>query len=381
MNVEKLREDFPVLKKGIIYFDSSCMTLKPKQVIAKMDEYYNDYPACAGRSVHKLSVKVGEETTEARKSVQKLVNARKPHEIIFTRNTTEAINLVSNSFKFEKVLISDREHNSNLLPWQKFKYGVLRSKEDFSFDLEKFSEAVKKYDFVSFPWVGNFDGYTLPVKEIVKIAHENKAKVHLDAAQALPHKEVNAKKLDVDFFSFSGHKMLGPSGMGGLYGKEELLKEMKPFLIGGDTVKDSNYNGYVLEDLPNKFEAGLQNYAGILGMGAASKYLMDVGVENIQDHEAKLTKEVNRDGIVQVGNKDTIGVFNFNIPGMDHHEVAGILDSSKNIAIRSGMHCAHAWYNEHKIKGSARASFYLYNTVDEIKILNEELGKIKKLSS
>ena len=128
----------PVLKKGIIYFDSSCMTLRPKQVISKMDEYYNDYPACAGRSVHKLSLKVGEETTDSRKSVQKLVNARKPHEIIFTRNTTEAINLVSNSFKFEKVLISDREHNSNLLPWQKFKYGVLRSKEDFSFDLEKF---------------------------------------------------------------------------------------------------------------------------------------------------------------------------------------------------------------------------------------------------
>ncbi|MBT3577538.1 aminotransferase class V-fold PLP-dependent enzyme, partial [archaeon] len=214
-----------------------------------------------------------------------------------------------------------------------------------------------------------------------KSAHENKAKVHLDAAQALPHKEVNAKKLDVDFLSFSGHKMLGPSGMGGLYGKEELLKEMKPFLIGGDTVKDSNYNGYVLEDLPNKFEAGLQNYAGMLGMGAAAKYLMDVGVENIQDHEAKLTKEVNKEGVVQVGNKDTIGVFNFMISGIDHHEIAGILDSSRNIAIRSGMHCAHAWYNEHKIKGSARASFYLYNTVDEIKILNEELDKIKKLSS
>ncbi|MBT3690997.1 aminotransferase class V-fold PLP-dependent enzyme [Candidatus Woesearchaeota archaeon] len=378
MNVEKIREDFQVLKKEIIYLDSACMSLKPIQVVDKINEYYNEYPSCAGRSVHKMGLKLDKELDDSRKSIQKFVGAKKSSEIIFSKNASESINLIANSFKFDKVLLTDREHNSNLLPWQKFKYGILRSKEDFTFDLEKFSEAVKKYDLVSFVYTSNIDGYTLPVKEIIKIAHDNKAKVHFDAAQAAPHKEINVKKLDVDFLTFSGHKMLGPTGTGAMFVKEKILDEMKPFLIGGETVVDSNYDSYVLEKLPQRFEAGLQNYAGILGFGEAAKYLGKIGMSDIEDHEKKLVSAVDVK-VKEVGFKGERGIFNFNLSGIDHHEVAGILDSSKNIMVRSGMHCAHSWYNAKQLKGSVRASFYLYNTLEEVKIFNEELEKIRKL--
>ncbi len=379
MNVEKIRENFPILKKNIVYLDSACMSLRPKQVIDKINEYYSEYPVCSGRSVHKFGLKLDGEMDNARKLIQKFIGAKKSSEIVFSKNTSESINLLSNSFKFDKVLLTDREHNSNLLPWQKFKYGVLRSKEDYTFDLEKFSEAIKNYDMVSFVYTSNIDGYTLPVREIVKIAHENKAKVHFDAAQAAPHKEINVKKLDVDFLTFSGHKMLGPTGTGAMYVKEKILDDMKPFLIGGETVSDSSYDSYVLESLPHRFEAGLQNYSGILGFGEAVKFLSKVGMSNIEDHEKKLVKAVDKDKIKEIGFKGERGIFNFNIPKIDFHEVAGLLDHSKNIMIRSGMHCAHSWYNSRQIKGSARASFYLYNTLEEVKIFNEELEKIRKL--
>jgi cysteine desulfurase / selenocysteine lyase len=379
MNVEKIRESFPILKKGVIYLDSACVSLRPKQVIDKINEYYNEYPSCAGRSVHKFGLKLDKEVDDSRKEIQKFIGAKKSSEIIFSKNTTESINLIANSFKFDKVLLTDREHNSNLIPWNRFKFGILKSKEDFSFDLDKFSEVVKDYDFVSFVYTSNFDGYTLPVKEIVRIAHENNAKVHFDAAQAAPHKEIDVRKLGVDFLTFSGHKMLGPSGIGALYAKEEILEDMKPFLIGGETVIDSNYDGYVLEKLPNRFEAGLQNYAGILGFGEAVRFLKKVGMSDIEEHEKKLVKEVDSSNLELVGNTGERGVFNFNVPGIDFHEFAGLLDNSRNIMVRSGMHCAHSWYNAQNIKGSVRASFYLYNTSEEVKIFNETLEKIRKL--
>jgi len=378
MNVDKIREDFPILKKNIIYFDSACMSLRPKQVVDKINEYYNEYPACAGRSIHKLGTRIEREVNLARETIKKFIGAKKSNEIIFTKNTTESINLLANSFKFDKVLVTDREHNSNLLPWQKFKYGILKSNPDFSFNLEKFSEAVSNYDLISFFYTSNVDGYSLPVKEIIKIAHENNVKVHLDAAQAVPHQEINVKKLDVDFLSFSGHKMLGPSGTGVLYGKEELLNGMKQFIVGGETVMNSTYRDFIIDKLPHKFEGGLQNYAGILGLAEAAKYLLKVGLNDIKEHEIRLVKTINTNGLKLIGNMGDRGVFNFNIPGVNFHEVASLLDVSKNIMIRSGAHCVHAWYNAQNIEGSARASFYLYNTLDEVRIFNEELEKLKK---
>ena len=198
MNVEKIREDFPILKKDIVYLDSACMTLRPKQVVDKVVEYYNEYPACAGRSIHKFGNKVNEEVNSARRLIKNFIGAKKESEIIFTKNTTESINLLANSFSGERVLLTDREHNSNLVTWQRFKQGILRSNLDFTFNLERFSEIVKNYKLVSFVATSNLDGYTLPIKEIIKIAHENNVKVHLDGAQFVPHNEINVRKLDLD---------------------------------------------------------------------------------------------------------------------------------------------------------------------------------------
>jgi cysteine desulfurase / selenocysteine lyase len=378
MNVEKIREDFPILKKDIVYLDSACMTLRPKQVVDKVVEYYNEYPACAGRSIHKFGNKVNEEVNSARRLIKNFIGAKKENEIIFTKNTTESINLLANSFSGERVLLTDREHNSNLVTWQRFKQGILRSNLDFTFNLERFSEIVKNYKLVSFVATSNLDGYTLPIKEIIKIAHENNVKVHLDGAQFVPHNEINVRKLDLDYLSFSGHKMLGPSGVGVFYGKEELLKEMKQFIVGGETVINSTYNDFVMEKLPHKFEGGLQNYSGIIGLGAAVKYLSKIGMHEIHDHEIKLKNAVDVSGLKLVG-RNSGGIVNFNVPGVNFHEVATILDTSKNIMIRSGQHCMHSWYNSQSIEGSARASFYLYNNMDEVKVLNESLNKLKKL--
>jgi len=378
MNVDKIREDFTVLNNGIRYFDSACMSLRPKQVVDKITEYYNEYPACAGRSVHKLGNRVNDEVNSSRRLIKKFIGAKKDSEIIFTKNTTEGINLLANSFSGEKVLLTDREHNSNLIPWQKFKQGILRSNEDYSFNLEKFSDAVRNYELVSFVATSNLDGYTLPIKEIINIAHENNVKVHLDGAQFVPHNEINVKKLDLDYLSFSGHKMLGPSGTGVFYAKEELLNNMKQFIIGGETVINSTYNDFVMEKSPHKFEAGLQNYSGIIGLGTAVKYLDKVGMSEIHNHEAKLRNAVDVSGLKLIGNNSG-GIVNFNVPGVNYHEVATILDTSDNIMIRSGRHCVHSWYNSQNIEGSARASFYLYNTLDEVQVLNESLNKLKKL--
>jgi len=376
MNLDKIRQDFPVLKNDIIYFDSACMSLKPVQVVNKINEYYNEYPACAGRSYHKLSKKVTEEVEKTRILLKKFVNSKR-HELIFTKNTTEAINLVANSLKISSVLTSDREHNSNLLPWMKFKHDVVKSKDEF--DLEDYKSKVKDFDLISVVFTSNLDAYTLPVNEIIKIAHENKKLVLLDAAQTIPHKEINLTKLNADFLVFSGHKMLGPSGTGGLFGKKELLEKMNTFMVGGETVGNSTYKDFELLDVPQRFEAGLQNYAGIIGLQEAVNYLKKIGLKNIEAHEKKLVKflidnlDVNLIGINE-GN-----IFNFNVEKMGSHEVAQILDNSANIAVRSGMHCCHSWFNARNLNGSVRASMYLYNTLEECQKFVEEVNKIKEL--
>jgi len=383
MNLDKIRQDFPVLEKGVIYFDSACMSLKPRQVVNKINEYYNEYPACAGRSYHKLSRKVTEEVEKTRSSLKKFVNV-KNHELVFTRNTTEAINLVSNSLKIKSVLTSDREHNSNLLPWMKFKHDIVKSTKEETFDLEDFKSKVKNVDLIAVLFTSNIDGYTLPVKEIVKIAHENKKLVLLDAAQAMPSKEINLSKLDADFLAFSGHKMLGPTGIGGLFAKKVILEKMEPFILGGETVSNSTYKSFNLLEVPQRFEAGLQDYAGIIGLQEAVNYLRKVGLNEIESNEKRLVKFLQESLDVDlIGVKDLklkSNIFNFNIGKMNSHEVAQMLDSSKNIAVRSGMHCCHSWFNSRNIKGSVRASFYLYNTLEECKIFVEEVNKIKRLN-
>lgn len=396
-NVEKIRQDFPMLSKKVIYFDNACMSLKPRQVLDRMNEYYTDYTACAGRSNHFLSRKVEHEVDVARNEVRNFVNARKAEEIIFTRNTTEGINLVANCFGFKKgdnVIISDKEHNSNLIPWLKLKKNLgitvnhVKSNPDNTFDLEAFERSIKKETrLVSIVQTSNLDGVTNPIKEIAKIAHEHGVFVLVDGAQSIPGKKVDVKSLHIDFLSFSGHKMLGPTGTGILYGRTELLPRMEQFLVGGETVVDSNYSEYVPEKVPNRFEAGLQDYAGIIGLGEACRYLKRVGLDNIEKHELKLntfitTQLASNDRINILGPADPnlrSGIFSFTIDRVDIHHVSKMLDVSKHIMVRSGAHCVHSWFNEHKMKGSVRASLYLYNTEAEAQVFVDEVGKIAKM--
>ena len=400
LNIDKIRLDFKILsgdKAGMpVYFDSACMSLKPTSVVKAMNDYYFNYPACSGRSPHKIGDKVTKKVKEARGLVAKFINADNENEIIFTRNTTEGINLLANSFDLEKgdvVLITDKEHNSNLIPWLilRDKIGiqvrVLPSKEDNTFDLEKFSELVQGVKLVSMVHASNVDGVTNPAKEIVEIAHRNNALVFLDCAQSIAHRRIDVKKLDVDFLAFSGHKMLGPTGTGVFYGKYKLLEKLSPFIVGGDTVLFSTYESYQMLPVPEKFEAGLQDYAGIIGLGEAVRYLSGFDFGEIQKHELTLnryiTDEISKFPQIKIiGPKDPSlrsGIINFYIENTDMHQFALMLDNMANIAIRSGQHCVHSYFNDRKIKNSARISLYLYNTMDEAEIFVENLNKIMKI--
>ena len=379
------REDFPILNKNIIYLDSACQALKPKQVINKINEYYNEYPACAGRSSHQLSNRVNEEIYKTREIIAKFFNTKKEN-VVFTRNTTESINIVASNFKGKNILISDKEHNSNLLPWLKYKckLKILNSNKDNTFNLEGFKNNIKDIDLAAIHHISNLDGVINPIKEIIKIAHENKALVLIDAAQSAGHTEINSNKLDIDFLACSGHKMLGPTGTGLLIAKKELLEKLEPLNLGGGTVIDSNYDNYKYEEIPLRFEAGLQDYAGIIGLGEAVNYLRKIGFSNIEKNELQLNKILTQeliDKVQLIGPEEhrlRPSIFSFNIKKFSALDVAGILNSSKNICIRSGAHCVHSWFNKHNLKGSARASLYLYNNEKDINIFIEEIKKLIK---
>src|SRR3989338_3202815 len=395
MNIGKIRKDFAILErkingKPIVYLDSACQSLRPRQAVDKINQYYNEFPACGGSSMDKLGDKVTDEIAFARNTARKFFNARNEGEIVFTRNTTEGINLVANAFKLSKgdeVLISDKEHNSNLIPWLK-----LAKEKEIQINFFKFGDIAdfqkklsKKTRLVSFVHISNLDGTSNPAKELVKIAHDNGSTTLIDGAQSAPHREIDVRKLDADFFCCSGHKMLGPTGTGMLYGKQEILERLDTFMVGGETVIDTTYNSANFEKPPAKFEAGLQDYAGIIGFAEAMKYLKNIGLENIEKHEMALNKKVTdklAEEVELLGPKDSkqrVGIFSFNIKGMDFHNISVMLDSSANIMIRSGVNCCHSWFNANHIKGSARASFYLYNTEEECELLIEEVKKIRKL--
>jgi len=407
MNMEKIRKDFPVLEKRIngkpiIYFDNACMSLRPKQVIEATDEYYFEYPGCAGRSAHEFGTKVTEKYDEARKEISKFVVSKRKEEIIFTRNTTEGLNLVFNSLGLSKgdiIVTTDKEHNSVLVPVQMLKerkgiqHQIIFSKND-QFDLQKFQDAMnKKVKLVAMVHSSNIDGTTIPEKEIIKIAHDFGSLVILDAAQSVPHKEVKVREMDVDFLAFSGHKMLGPSGTGVLFGKYELLEKLNTFLVGGDTVEFTTYETHKFLKPPEKFEAGLQNYAGAIGLAEAARYLDKVGRKNVEKHEEELNKIITEglqgtnglqgtEGLRILGPADAKsrgGIFPFVIEGMNVHDVALMLNNMNNIMIRSGQHCVHSWFNANKLQGSDRVSLYLYNTREEAEIFVQTLKEIMKL--
>lgn len=398
MDVESIRKDFPVLQKGnLIYFDNACVTLKPRQVIEAINRYYNEFPSCGERSMHRLGRIVTGEVDKTRGIAAKFFNTKDAKEIIFTKNTTEAINLLAHSLPLKHgdcVLTTDKEHNSNLVPWQiaastkGIKHEIVKSNPDGTFSVENLKAKMdRSVKLVSMVYTSNLDGVTNPVKEIIRIAHDHGALVLLDAAQAAPHRPIDVRALDVDFLACSGHKMLGPSGTGILYGKAALLESLPHYIAGGGTVMDTTYESFKPENVPERFEAGLQDYAGIIGLGAALQYLSKIGLKDVEKHETELNRILTEGissikGISMIGPLDPAlrgGIVSFNLNGIDAHEVAMLLDRNANIAIRSGAHCVHSWFNAHGMKGSARASLYIYNTQTECQTFIEQLKKIAAL--
>ena len=385
MEMSAVRNDFPIIrnKKGV-YLDSACQSLRPDQVIKAIVEYYQDYPSCGGRSVYGISAKVSLLTDEAREKASEFFGAGDPDCCIFTKNCTEGINTVAMGLGLKKgdtVVTTDTEHNSNHVPWTilSAEAGVKRrfstSNDSGEFDIENFKKVMgKDVKLVSVHHASNVTGCTVPVEEVAEIAHDFGAKILIDGSQAAPRMKIDLKKTDVDFYSLSIHKMLGPSGMGILYGKRECLENLRPLTTGGGTVGLASYDKVDLAPIPDRFEAGLQNYSGIAGTKAALDYLSELGMDRVFEHDRNLMRSIFKKvkgikGLSVVGPEDPdkrCGVFSFNIEGLSPHDIAMMLDKMDNIMIRSGMHCAHPFFVSRGIEGSARASVYIYNNENDI---------------
>ncbi|MEM2927366.1 MAG: SufS family cysteine desulfurase [Nitrososphaerota archaeon] len=408
----KIREDFPIFKREInghklIYLDNAATTQKPIQVINAIKDYYEKYNANVHRAVYTLSQESTRLYEEAHYEIAKSINAKSYEEIIFVKNTTEAINFIAYTIglkrlkKGDEVIITLMDHHSNIIPWIllekikgiKVKYvgvnpnGTLRYND--------FEELINnRTKIISFPHISNVLGTINDAKYISKIAHENNALVVLDAAQSVPHIPFNVKEIDCDFAAFSGHKMLGPTGIGVLYAKKEIIEDMEPFIGGGDTIYSVIFNekkgkcNVKWNDLPWRFEGGTQNIAGGIGLMEAVKYLKRIGMEKVKLYEREITEyalkrmenELEKTIIYGIKNiEERSGIIAFNINNFDSNEVALILDQY-GIAIRSGFHCAQPLHNSLNIPSSARISFYIYNTKDEIDKMIEILKEIEKLS-
>jgi len=410
MNAEKLRKDFPVLErkingKPIIYLDNAATSLKPMQVIEAMDYYYKNATANIHRGIHRLSEEASELYEKSHENIAKFIGAKK-EEFIFYNNTTEAINSVMYSLLLQdyfkegdEVLLTEMEHHANLVPWQvlnkhkKLKLNFVKLKEDFTLDMQDLQKKIsKKTRLVAVAHASNTVATINPVKEIARIARDFNALCLIDGAQSVPHFEVNVKNLGCDFFAFSGHKMLGPTGSGGLYARKELLEEMPPFLYGGSMIKSVKWNESSWNELPWRFEAGTPNIAGCIGLGAAVDYLKKAGMNEVREHEKilldyafKRIQEINSGNKIKIYNPNNpekqVGVILFEAKGIECHDLALALDEHSNIAIRSGMHCAEPLVSSFNPKGLDRASFYLYNTKQEIDAFIEALEEIIKTFS
>jgi len=391
------REDFPTLCEDNppAYLDNACMTLRPKPVIEAIRSYYEQYPGCGGRAVHRYATTVTRKVVNCRAKLGQLINANEPGEVVFTNNATHSLNQVAKGLSWQKgdvVLTTDREHNSNLIPWlqleqeQGVDHRVIQSNDDNTFDMEAFEKACAdagtNLKMVSLSHVGNLDGVATPVKQAAKVAKDHGAMVCIDGAQSTPHMKVDVEDLNIDFLAFSIHKMMGPSGMGVLWGRMELLEEMRSIHAGGSTVENSNYDSMVWARPPARFEGGLGNYSGILGTDAAVDYISEIDLDAVHDHEVSLNRVMTSiikdvDGIQIIGPEDPAqrnGICSVIFDNIDAHDIAILLDESADVMVRSGMHCVHSWFNDKGIeRGSLRASTYLYNTEEEVRLFAETL--------
>lgn len=355
------RRDFPVLlhNPSVVYLDSACTTLQPKQVISAVTEYSEHYSGCEGRSSHAFSRYVSEVVASTRDTLHSFFSV-KQGEFVFTRNATEALNWVIHSCsKKEIVVVSDREHNSCFVPVLRSGASVriVRSNPDHTFDLERFALACHGASLVCIVMKSNLDGYVLPIKKIVQIAHEQGCRVLVDGCQAAGHMPVSLKNMD--YFACSSHKMCGPTGLGTLYARD--LDSLQAPFAGGGTVDDVTYKTFVPARGVARFEAGIQHYAGIAGFGAALRYLSHIGLDEIRDHEKMMSCLAAKqlDDISRVGVPVTTGIFSFNLP-MSCHDVAVFLEEYNKVYVRSGRLCMHPWFNSHHLEGCVRASFGLY---------------------
>jgi cysteine desulfurase/selenocysteine lyase len=403
----KLREDFPILKRKVngnplIYFDNASTSQKPKQVIDAIKEFYENHNANVHRAIHTLSQEATELYESAHEEVAKFINARGMEETVFVRGTTEAINLVAYAWglhklkKDDEILVSLMEHHSNIVPWEiiskttkaNVKYGKVN--DDGTLDYESYESLIsKKTKIVCLSHVSNVTGIVNDVKRVIRVAHENGALALLDGAQSVPHMPVNVKELDADFLAFSGHKMLGPTGIGVLYGKKDILESMEPFQGGGEMIREVSFNpktrrcSISWNVLPWKFEAGTPNVCGGVGLMEAVRYLKRIGMENVKAHEETLTKyalprmkSCKKTKIF--GTQDTslkCGIIPFGVDGLSSHDVALFLDNY-GIMVRSGFHCAQPLHEIFKLSSTARVSFYVYNTREEIDRFAEVLKEI-----
>ncbi|MFL2777440.1 MAG: cysteine desulfurase [Dehalococcoidia bacterium] len=395
-DVEKIRLDFPILAKEIfgnplVYLDNAATSQKPRQVIDALVDYYENFNANVHRGVHTLSMEATDKYEDAREKVSSFINSESSDSVIWTRNASESLNLVAYSWgenninEGDEILLTPMEHHSNLVPWQEL---ARRKNADIKFipmlengtlDMDRVDDLItEKTALVSAVHMSNALGTINPVRELGVKAHRMGAKILVDGAQSVPHMPTDVQELNCDFLVFSGHKMLGPTGIGALYVKKEILESMEPFLTGGEMVLEVSYEEASWADLPMKFEAGTPNIADSIGLGSAVDYLNVLGMENVREHEKDLTtyalnrfKNADLEGLDLFGPDDPDirgGVFSFNTPDVHPHDLGTFLDRI-GIAVRTGHHCAMPLVRSLGVAATARASFYLYNTKKEVDIL------------
>ena len=406
INIEEIRKDFPILKrkvhkdKPLVYLDNAATTQKPIQVIEAISNYYMNYNSNIHRAVHELAEEATLAYETTRDKIAKFINAKNREEIVFVRGTTEAINLVAyawgrqNINKDDIIVTTEYEHHSNIVPWQlvakekgaKLEYiGVDDNGELILDHLDTYLKT-GKVKIVTFSQMSNVLGTITDSEEIVKRCKAHGVRVLIDGAQSVPHLKVDLQKLDCDFFAFSAHKMLGPTGVGVLWARKELLQEMVPFNGGGDMIREVHKYETTWNDLPYKFEAGTPNIADVIGFAAALDYLDKIGMDKVREHEMELTKYAldklsQMKGIVLYGPKDITkrgGVISFNLGDIHPHDLATIIDED-GIAIRSGHHCAQVLMERLDVSATSRASFYIYNTKEEVDVFIRSLNRAKEL--
>ena len=399
--LNKIRDDFPILSSRInnhqlVYFDNAATTQKPQSVIDGISNYYKNYNANIHRGIHTLAEKATEEFEETRSLVKDFIGASSENEIIFTRGTTEGINLISSSLsKFyfnegDEIIISEMEHHSNIVPWQmiakekKLNLKIVNVSEDGDIDLTHFENLItEKTKLVSIVYISNTLGTINPIKKIVEICSENSILSVVDGAQSSAHKKIDVQNLNCDFYVFSAHKMYGPTGVGVVYGKEEILEKMPPYMGGGEMIKDVSFSNTTYNNLPYKFEAGTPNIGDVIGFKEAINYIKNIGIDNIETYEISLKKYTEDalkkiDGINVIGTaKNKVGIFSFTTEKVHYYDLGLLLDA-KGIALRTGHHCTQPLMDKYSLDGTARLSLAIYNSTEEVDYFIESLSNLIK---